>query len=138
MNTDVEKTIIMPDEQYVVSQLRILRKKAEKSGSEIATELRMWQDSLGVGKFKKNYLLAGWTEGSVNHYLTYYQQDAATDTEPQVDDSKGNSILWFIRKLDGVIDTLDQVLTEDKWQKDENFPQLQQTGAKLRTLLEKL
>jgi hypothetical protein len=48
-----------------------------------------------IAKFKKNYLLAGWTEGSVNHYLTYYQQDAATDTEPQVDDSKGNSILWF-------------------------------------------
>jgi hypothetical protein len=123
-------------------------KQLEDALNEVSREVDAWppwKRSLdpqnrrsGVGKFKKNYLLAGWTEGSVNHYLTYYQQDAATDTEPQVDDSKGNSILWFIRKLDGVIDTLDQVLTEDKWQKDENFPQLQQTGAKLRTLLEKL
>ena len=136
-----EKTIAMPDEQYAVSQLRVLRKKAEKSGEEIAKGLRMWQDSLGHGKFKKNYLLAGWTEGSVKHYLTYYQQDAAgMDTDPQVVDPKAtmNDVLWFVGKLEGVIDTLEQILTEKKWQRDENFPQLQKTGAKLLALLEKL
>ena len=153
--------IVMPDEQYAVSQLRTLRKKAEKTGAEIAKELRMWQDSLGHGRFKKNYLLAGWTELSVNHYLSYYQQHPAWYTGPDVVDSKEaakpqqgawsvpapevidsketpSSILWFSHKLENIIDTLDQLLTETKWRKDKDFPQLQQTGARLRVLLGKL
>ncbi len=138
--TTSPSTIVMPDEQYAVSQLRILRKKAEKSGAEIAKELRGWQDSLGHGKFKKNYILAGWTEGSVNHYFSYYQQHTDTDTEPDVVENKESpsSIQWFIGRLEKVIDTLDQILTEEKWQQDEDFPQLQQVGAKLAALLEKL
>jgi hypothetical protein len=154
-------TIVMPDEQYAVSQLRILRKKAEKSGREIAKELHMWKDSLGQGKFKKNYLLAGWTESRVQHYLTYYQQDAALYTGPEVVENKEtpvdpqeppiavglqvvdlkepkSSISWFVHRLENVMDTLTQILAEEKWRKDEKFPELQQVGAKLMNLLEKL
>jgi hypothetical protein len=154
--------IVMTDEQYAVSQLRILRKIAEKSGKEIAKELRMWQDSLGHGKFKKNYLLAGWSQNSVEHYLSYYpkddpagnplkdivenkeapakEQETTSGTAPQVTDYKEpqSSIVWFTHKLENIIDTLDQILTEEKWRKDENFPKLQQVGAKLATLLGKL
>jgi len=137
----VETKIVMPDEQYAVTELRKLRIKAEKSGAQIAQDLRTWQNSLGHGKFKKTYLLAGWTESKVGHYLQYYQEDADMDSCPDVADSKKKSqsdILWFIQKLEGVRDTLEQILTEAKWRQDKDFPQLQQKGKDLVPLLEKL
>src|SRR5438270_13700976 len=102
----------MPDEQYAISELRTLRFKTEKHGKEIAKELRMWQDSLGHGKFKKNYLLAGWTENKVIHYLSYYHEDADGDSHPNVIESKETNrseIQWLIYRMTGITATIEQV-----------------------------
>jgi hypothetical protein len=131
----------MPDEKYAVTQLRSLRVKAEKSGKEIAKELRMWQDSLGHGKFKKNYLLAGWTEGGVNHYLSYYQEHTATDTELDAPENKEvtrTELQSLIYRVKGITAAVEQVLTKDKWQRDKDFPELKREGKALIALLEKL
>jgi hypothetical protein len=131
----------MPSDQYAVSQLRALRTKAEKSGEEIAKELRMWQDSLGHGKFKKNYLLAGWTEDRVHHYLQYYKEDAEVNSPPDVTEAKEvtrTEIQGLIYRVKGITAAVEQVLTKDKWQRDKDFPELKREGKALIALLEKL
>jgi hypothetical protein len=133
--------ISMPDEKYAVTQLRSLRVKAEKSGKEIAKELRMWQDSLGHGKFKKNYLLAGWTEDKVHHYLQYYKEDAEVNSPPDVTENKEitrTEIQGLIYRVKGITAAIEQVLAAEKWQRDKDFPELQQEGKALISLLERL
>jgi hypothetical protein len=61
--------IVQPSEQTAVSELRALRKKAEKSGKEIGNALLKWQESLGRGKFKQAFMRAGWAESSVYYYI---------------------------------------------------------------------
>jgi hypothetical protein len=131
----------MPDEKYAVTQLRSLRVKAERSGKEIAKELRMWQDSLGHGKFKKNYLLAGWTEDKVHHYLQYYKEDAEVNSPPDVTENKEitrTEIQGLIYRVKGITAAIEQVLAAEKWQRDKDFPELQQEGKALISLLERL
>lgn len=133
--------ISMPDEKYAVTQLRSLRVKAERSGKEIAKELRMWQDSLGHGKFKKNYLLAGWTEDKVHHYLQYYKEDAEVNSPPDVTENKEitrTEIQGLIYRVKGITAAIEQVLAAEKWQRDKDFPELQQEGKALISLLERL
>jgi hypothetical protein len=131
----------MPSEQYAVSQLRALKIRAEKSGKEIAKELRMWQGSLGHGKFKKSYILAGWTEDKVHHYLQYYKEDAEVDSPPDVTETKEvtrSEIQGLIYRVKGITAAVEQVLTKDKWQRDKDFPELKREGKALIVLLEKL
>lgn len=131
-------SISMPDEKYAVTQLRALKLKAEKSGKEIAKELRMWQDSLGHGKFKKSYLLAGWTENQVIHYLQYYPDG---DSHPDVSEPKEitrTELQSLIYRVKGITAAIEQVLAAEKWQRDKDFPELQQEGKALISLLERL
>ena len=58
-----------PSEQTAISELRTLRKRAEKSAKEIGKALLKWQKSLGYGKFKQAYMAAGWTKAQVDYYL---------------------------------------------------------------------
>lgn len=62
-------SIVMPSEQTAISELRTLRRQAEKSAKEIGKALLKWQESLGRGKFKRAYMAAGWTESQVIHYI---------------------------------------------------------------------
>ena len=140
MPKDVSE-VRMPDEQYAVSELRKLRNKAEKSGAEIAKELRMWQSSLGHGKFKTAYSRAGWTSVRVEHYLAYYQEDAPVDSRTETTDSKETTrseIQGLIYRVQGIKGAIEQVLAEDKWQRDRDFAELRQAGKALAALLEKL
>ena len=134
-------SIKMPSEQYAVSQLRALKIRAEKSGKEIAKELRMWQDSLGHGKFKKAYNAAGWTGDRVYYYLSYYQEDTVENSQPDASENKEvtrSEIQGLIYRVKGITAAVEQVLTKDKWQRDKDFPELKREGKALIALLEKL
>jgi len=82
-------SVVERDQDTAVSELRNLRKRAEQSAQEIGQALLRWQRSLGHGKFKRAYLLAGWTENQVYHYLaaTKSQQVPALEAKPEVVES---------------------------------------------------
>lgn len=80
--------IIQVEEAQAITELRELRKQAERSAKEIGEELFRWQERL-EGSFKKAYNAAGWTEDKVYYYLRVYKNQLVTveESQPQVIDS---------------------------------------------------
>jgi hypothetical protein len=80
--------IIMPDESQAITELRTLRKKAEKSAAEIRKALLKWQESLGHGKFKQAFMAAGWTQNQVSYYLYKLPTNEIGEVQQEPVDSK--------------------------------------------------
>lgn len=139
--------LIAPNEQHAVSELRALRVKAQKTGLEIAAELRRWQNSLGHGKFKKNYLKAGWSENQVIHYLQYYPDG---NSHPDVDNSKEvpplSSEERDARELDALIQRMESLtiaVTQvrddpERWSIPGNYAGVITAATTLRNALDSL
>ena len=103
-------SIVMPSEQTAISELRTLRKQAEKSAKEIGKALLKWQKSLGHGKFKQAYMAAGWPESSVYYYIKQAQPPTPKLETQEVENKKHNQSQEREEEEEG--QTLEEVCAE--------------------------
>jgi predicted DNA-binding protein YlxM (UPF0122 family) len=74
----------------------------------------------------------------VEHYLSYYKEISSGNTPKEVAETKEvnrSEIQGLIYRVKGITTAVEQVLTQDKWQRDKDFPELKREGKALIALL---